>query len=155
MASLQGTRPEACLEKHLVKRPLDKYHLDTRTRTFFSTFAKLDIRKKLLFVNVKTVLLFAIMKAHVASVSLFGQKIVQTISHFLVIEKNCPVWDPTFLFVHSNSLHDGTGKVKYTKYSKHWHNTLAHTIDWLCSKMWNNGSNHGLSISFYKLMYVY
>ena len=87
MASLQGTRPEACLEKHLVKRPLDKYHLDTRTRTFFSTFAKLDIRKKLLFVNVKTVLVFAIMNAHVASVSLFGQKIVQTISHFLVIEK--------------------------------------------------------------------
>ena len=66
-----------------MKRPLDKYHLDTRTRTFFSTFAKLDIGKKLPFVNVKTVLLFDIRHVHVVLVSLFGGRpIVQSISLF-------------------------------------------------------------------------
>ena len=42
------------------------------------------------------------------------------------------------------------GKVIYPKYYKHWHYTVAHTIDWVCSKMLNQGLNHGLFLSFFK-----
>ena len=34
-------------------------------------------------------------------------------------------------------------KVIYPKYSKHLPYTVAHTIDWLCSKILNHGLNHG------------
>ena len=43
-------------------------------------------------------------------------------------------------------------KVIYPKYSKHLSYTVAHTIDCNCSKMLNNGLNHGLSISLFKLI---
>ena len=43
-------------------------------------------------------------------------------------------------------------KVIYPKYSKHWHHTVAHTIDCVCSKMLNHGSNHGLFLSLFKLI---
>ena len=43
-------------------------------------------------------------------------------------------------------------KVIYPKYSKHWPYTVAHTIDCVCSKMLNYGLNHGLFLSFFKLI---
>ena len=43
-------------------------------------------------------------------------------------------------------------KVIYTKYSKHWPYTVAHTIDCVCSKMLNHGLNHGLFLSLFKLI---
>ena len=50
------------------------------------------------------------------------------------------------VFVHA------LGKVIYTKYSKNWPYTLAHTIDCVCSKMLSNGLNHGLFISLIMLI---
>ena len=44
------------------------------------------------------------------------------------------------------------GKVIYTKYSKHCPYTVAHTIDCVYSKMLNYGLNHGLFLSFFKLI---
>ena len=44
------------------------------------------------------------------------------------------------------------GKVIYPKYSKHWPYTVAHTIDFVCSKSLNHGLNHGLFLSFFKLI---
>ena len=44
------------------------------------------------------------------------------------------------------------GKVIYAKYSKHWLSTVANTIDCVCSKMLNNGLNHGLFLSLLKLV---
>jgi hypothetical protein len=41
-------------------------------------------------------------------------------------------------------------KVIYPKYSKHWPYTVAHTINWVCSKMLNHGLNHGLLLSLFK-----
>ena len=41
-------------------------------------------------------------------------------------------------------------KVIYPKYSKHW--TVAHTIDCVCSKMFNHGLNHRLFLSLFKLI---
>ena len=43
-------------------------------------------------------------------------------------------------------------KVIYPKYSKHWPYTVAHTIDCVCSKMLNHGSNHGLFLSLFKVL---
>ena len=43
-----------------------------------------------------------------------------------------------------------SGKVIYTKYSNHWPNSVAHTIDCVCSKMLNHGLNHGLFLSLFK-----
>ena len=43
-------------------------------------------------------------------------------------------------------------KVIYTKYSKHWPYTVAHTNDCVCSKMLNHGLNHGLSLLLLKLI---
>ena len=40
------------------------------------------------------------------------------------------------------------GKVIYTKYSKHWPYTVAHTIDCVCTKM----LNHGLFILLFMLI---
>ena len=45
-----------------------------------------------------------------------------------------------------------SGKVIYTKYSKHWHCTVAHTKNCVCSKMFNDGLNHGLFPSLFKLI---
>ena len=39
----------------------------------------------------------------------------------------------------------------YSKYSKHWPYTVAHTIGCVCSKMLNHGLNHGLFLSLFKL----
>ena len=50
-----------------------------------------------------------------------------------------------------NSIHLYS-KVIYTKYSKHWPYTMAHTIDCVCIKMLNHGLNHGLFISLFKLI---
>ena len=41
-------------------------------------------------------------------------------------------------------------KVIYTKYSKHWPHTVAHTIDCVCSKMLNHVLNHELFLSLFK-----
>ena len=43
-------------------------------------------------------------------------------------------------------------KVIYTKYSKHWPYTVAHTNDCVCIKMLNHGLNHGLSLLLLKLI---
>ena len=43
-------------------------------------------------------------------------------------------------------------KVIYPKHSKHWPYIVAYTIDCLCSKMLNHGSNHGLFLSLFKLI---
>ena len=43
-------------------------------------------------------------------------------------------------------------KVIYPKYSKHQPYSVAHTIDFVCSKMWNHGLNHGLFLSLFKLI---
>ena len=43
-------------------------------------------------------------------------------------------------------------KAIYTKYSKHWPYTLAYTIDCVWSEMLNNCLNHGLLLSFFKLI---
>jgi hypothetical protein len=43
-------------------------------------------------------------------------------------------------------------KVIYTKYSKHWPYTVAHTIKFCLQKMLNHGFNHGLFISLFKLI---
>ena len=40
--------------------------------------------------------------------------------------------------------------IVYPKYSKHWLSTVAHTIDCVCSKILNNGLNHGLLFSIFK-----
>ena len=40
----------------------------------------------------------------------------------------------------------------YPKYSKHWPCTVAYTIDCVCSKMLNDGLNHGLFLSLFKLI---
>ena len=45
-----------------------------------------------------------------------------------------------------------TVKVIHPKYSKHWPYTVAHTIDCVCSKILNHDLNHGLFISFFKLI---
>ena len=42
--------------------------------------------------------------------------------------------------------------VVFTKYSKHWPFTVAHTIDCVCSKMLNHGLNHGFFLSLFKLI---
>ena len=42
-------------------------------------------------------------------------------------------------------------KVIHTKYSKHRPYTVAHTIEYVCSKI-NHGLNHGLFISLLKLI---
>ena len=47
---------------------------------------------------------------------------------------------------------DATGKVIYTKYSKHWPYTVAHTLDCVCSKMLIHGLNHGFFLSLFKLI---
>ena len=44
------------------------------------------------------------------------------------------------------------GKVIYTKYSKHWPYTVAHTFECVCSKMLNHGLNHGFFLSLFKLI---
>ena len=44
-----------------------------------------------------------------------------------------------------------SGKVIYTKYSKHWPYTVTHTFECVCSKI-NHGLNHGLFISLLKLI---
>ena len=41
-------------------------------------------------------------------------------------------------------------KVIYPKYSKHWHYTVAYTIDCVSSKMLNHGLNHGIFLSLFK-----
>ena len=46
----------------------------------------------------------------------------------------------------------GSTRNIYTKYSKHWSYTVAHTIDCVCSKMLNHGLNHGLFLSLFKLI---
>ena len=46
---------------------------------------------------------------------------------------------------------DDSGKVIYTKYSKHCPYTVAHTLKCVCSKI-NHGLNHGLFISLLKLI---
>ena len=43
-------------------------------------------------------------------------------------------------------------KVIYTKYTKHWPYTVAHTIDCVCNKMVNHGLNHELFLSLFKLI---
>ena len=43
-------------------------------------------------------------------------------------------------------------KVIYPKYSEHWPFIVAHTIDCVCSKMLNQGLNHGLFLSLFKLI---
>ena len=43
------------------------------------------------------------------------------------------------------------GKVIYSKYSKQWLSTVAHTIDFVCSKISNHGLNHGLLFSLFKI----
>ena len=45
-----------------------------------------------------------------------------------------------------------TFKVIYTKYSKHWPYTVAHTIYCVCSKILNHGLNHGFFLSLFKLI---
>ena len=47
---------------------------------------------------------------------------------------------------------DKKPKVIYTKYSKHWPYTVAHTLDCVCSKMLNHGLNHGFFLSLFKLI---
>ena len=39
-------------------------------------------------------------------------------------------------------------------YSKHWPYTVASTIDCVCSKMLNNGLNHGLFLSLFKFFWM-
>ena len=39
-------------------------------------------------------------------------------------------------------------KVIYPKYSKHWLSTVAHTIDFMCSKISNHGLDHGYYFHF-------
>ena len=43
----------------------------------------------------------------------------------------------------------GNYKVIYPKYSNHWLSTVAHTIDCVCSKILNQGLNHGLLFSLF------
>ena len=43
-------------------------------------------------------------------------------------------------------------KIIYPKYSKHWPYTVAHTIDFMCSKMLDHGWNHGFFLSLFKLI---
>ena len=43
-------------------------------------------------------------------------------------------------------------KVIYSKHSKHWPYTVAHTIDCVCSKMLNHGLNHGFSLALFNLI---
>ena len=43
-------------------------------------------------------------------------------------------------------------KVIHPKYSKHWSYAVAHTMDCVCSKMFNHGLNHGLFLSLFKLI---
>ena len=38
----------------------------------------------------------------------------------------------------------------YPNYSKHWLSTAAHTIDCICSKIVDQGLNHGLIFSLFK-----
>ena len=38
------------------------------------------------------------------------------------------------------------------KYSKHWPYSVAYTIDCVCSRMLNDGLNHGLFLSLFKLI---
>ena len=55
------------------------------------------------------------------------------------------LWNPTFFQVPT--------KVIYTKYSKHWAYTLAHTIDCIyVQKMLNHGLYHGFFLSLFKLI---
>ena len=41
-------------------------------------------------------------------------------------------------------------KFIYPKYSRHWLSTVAHTIDCVCSEIFNHGLNHGLSFLLFK-----
>ena len=51
----------------------------------------------------------------------------------------------------SSSLKVGAySKVIYSKFSKQWLSTVAHTIDCVCSKISNHGLNHGLLFSLFK-----
>ena len=45
----------------------------------------------------------------------------------------------------------GLGKVIYTKYSKYWPYTVAHTIDYVCSKINNSWFNPLFSFYFSSL----
>ena len=58
---------------------------------------------------------------------------------------------PSSPFVAVSDDDDPLFKVIYTKYSKHWSYTVAHTIDCVCSEMLNQGLNHGFFLSLFKL----
>ena len=45
-----------------------------------------------------------------------------------------------------------SSKVLYTKYSKYWPYTVAHTIDCVCRKMLNHGLNHAIFLSLFMLI---
>ena len=75
--------------------------------------------------------------------------------HFLSI-----FWHPLPTFRHYfTSIHrellasfQPPSKVIYTKYSKHWPYTVAHTFECVCSKRLNNGLNHGFFLLLFKLI---
>ena len=43
-------------------------------------------------------------------------------------------------------------KVIHTKHFKHWPYTVAHTFECVCSKILNNGLNHGFFLLLFKLI---
>ena len=58
----------------------------------------------------------------------------------------CEIYSVYIFMIHLVS------KVIYPKFSKHLPNTVAHTIDCVCSKRLNHGLNHGLFLSLFKLI---
>ena len=76
----------------------------------------------------------------------------QTFSHIHVIvcakvlkpifkyPKSCQTAAQNLKFTFQFTFHDFT-KVIYTKYSKHWPYTVAHTIDYVCSEINNSWFN--------------
>ena len=68
-----------------------------------------------------------------------------------------PAWETilsfmtiTYTLYYISFLSDGCVKVIYTKYSKHWPYTVAHTIDYVCNEMNNPWFNPWFNILLFK-----
>ena len=89
----------------------------------------------------------------VLNIRLLYHKVVCVVDSFTYKVRAVVVVVPQMLFFFFKFVRvKPIAKVIYPKYSKNWPYTLAHTIDFGCSKMLNHGLNHRFSLSLFKLI---
>ena len=59
-----------------------------------------------------------------------------------------------WIFAKQRQIRQQKSKVIYPKYSKHWPYTVAHIIDYVCSKVLNHGLNHGLCFFTFQVFWM-